>query len=44
MIRLVWSVWWHYQLIYGLSRMVCLVALSVDIWFVSYGLSGGITS
>jgi hypothetical protein len=28
---LVWSVWWHYQLIHGLSRMVCLVALPVDI-------------
>jgi hypothetical protein len=55
MVCLVWSVWWHSQLIYGLSggivswiyglsRMVCLLSLPVDIWFVSYGLSVGITS
>ena len=32
MAGLVWSVWWHYQLIYGLSRMVCLVVLPVCTW------------
>jgi hypothetical protein len=31
MVNLVWSVWWHYQLIHSLSRVVFLVALPVGI-------------